>query len=75
MSIREAGGELKMANWSGVPGLGRRVLVTSESPKRPRSVEFVQVGPGRRREFCHSAAPSSPFSRCFNRDGEKVSAK
>ena len=29
----------------------------------------------RRREVCHSAAPSSPFSRHFNRDGEGVPAK
>ena len=27
----------------------------------------------RRREFCHSAAPRSPFISCFNRDGEGVS--
>ena len=31
--------------------------------------------PGRRQEFCHSAAPPSHFSRCFNRDGERASAK
>ena len=30
---------------------------------------------GRRREFCHSAAPPSPFSRRFNRDDEGVPAK
>ena len=28
-----------------------------------------------RREFCHSAAPPSPFSRRFNTDGEGMSAK
>ena len=27
----------------------------------------------RRREFCHSAAPPSPFGRCFSRDGEGLS--
>ena len=30
--------------------------------------------PGRRRD-CHSAAPSSPCSRCFNMDGEGMSAQ
>ena len=30
--------------------------------------------PSRRRD-CHSAAPRSTFSRCFNRDGERASAK
>ena len=34
----------------------------------------VAAVPSRRRD-CRSAAPPSPFSRCFNRDGEKVSAK
>ena len=29
----------------------------------------------RRRKFCHSPAPPSPFSSCFNRDGERVSIK
>ena len=29
----------------------------------------------RRREFCHSAANPSPFSRRFDRDGERVSVK
>ena len=33
------------------------------------------VKPSRRREFCHSAASPSPFSRCFNRDGEGMSVK
>ena len=28
-----------------------------------------------RRRDCHSAAPPSPFSRCFNRHGERVPAK
>ena len=28
-----------------------------------------------RRRDCHSAAPPSPFSRCFNSDGERASAK
>ena len=27
------------------------------------------------RRDCHSAAPPSPFGRCFNRDGERASAK
>ena len=31
--------------------------------------------PSRRREFCYSAAPPSPFSKCFNMDGEGVSVK
>ena len=29
----------------------------------------------RRREFCHSAAPPSTFSRCINSDGEGMSVK
>ena len=33
-----------------------------------------QLEPSRRRDFCHSAAPPSPFSRRFNSDGEGVSA-
>ena len=30
-------------------------------------------GTGDRRRDCHSAAPPSTFSRCFNRDGEGMS--
>ena len=32
-------------------------------------------GSGSRRRDCYSAAPPSPFSRCFNSDGKGVSAK
>ena len=35
----------------------------------PLSVPFS------RRRDCHSAAPPSPFSRCFNMDGEGMSVK
>ena len=38
----------------------------------PRALPGVA---SRRREFCHSAASPSTFTRCFNRDGEGVSAK
>ena len=31
--------------------------------------------PACRRRDCHSAAPPSPFSRCFNGDGERASAE
>ena len=31
--------------------------------------------PGSRRRDCHSAAPPSTFSRCFNRDVDRASAK
>ena len=31
--------------------------------------------PSRRREFCHSAAPPTPFSRSFDMDGKGVSVK
>ena len=39
-------------------------------PARP-----VQLEGSRRREFCHSAAPPSTFSRCINSDGEGMSVK
>ena len=42
-------------------------------PGRPRS--SAETGLRRRREFCHSAAPPSPSSRRFNRDGKGVQAK
>ena len=32
-------------------------------------------GTSSRRRDCHSTAPPSTFSRCFNSDGEAVSAK
>ena len=32
-------------------------------------------GAARRRRGCHSAAPPSPFSRCFNMDAEGMSSK
>ena len=32
-------------------------------------------GCGSRRRDCHSAAPPSTYSRCFNRDGERAPAK
>ena len=35
---------------------------------------LVAVQPGRRRD-CHSAVPPSTFSRCFNAEGEGMSAK
>ena len=33
---------------------------------------FPDDGGASRRRACHSAAPPSPFSRCFNMDGEEV---
>ena len=35
----------------------------------------VSALPSRRREFCHSAAHPSTFSRGFNSDGERASAE
>ena len=39
------------------------------------SQQVVGSGPVSRRRDCHSAAPSSPFSRCFNMDSEGLSSK
>ena len=39
----------------------------------PDSAEASEARPSRRQD-CHSAAPPSPFSRCFNMDGKGVSA-
>ena len=36
---------------------------------------WAAPGPSSCRQDCHSAAPPSPASRCFDRDGEGVSAK
>ena len=41
---------------------------------RPRRRKRTRGGGSHRRDF-HSAAPPSPFSRCFNSDGESTSAK
>ena len=41
---------------------------------REGGVDLLGEGAGRRREFCHSAAPPSPFSMSFNRDVDGVSA-
>ena len=46
-----------------------------------REVELLRVqlltrtGAASRWRDCHSAAPPSTFSRCFNSDGERASAK
>ena len=47
--------------WIGLPG-----------PHGPQNMS-TQL-PSSRRD-CHSPAPPSPFSSCFNRDGERVSTK
>ena len=39
----------------------------------PDSAEASEARPSRRQD-CHSAAPPSPFSRCFNMDEKGVSA-
>ena len=40
----------------------------------PQSMSVAVVWPSRRRD-CHSAATPSTISRCFNREGERASAK
>ena len=49
------------------------------TPSNPTSFTAFSIvstiTPSRRREFCHSAAPPSPFSRCFNMDEKGVSVK
>ena len=45
-------------------------------PPSPRCRRPSRRGrPSRQRDFCHSAAPPSPFVRCFNTDGDGLSAK
>ena len=51
--------------------LARLAQVLPES----QSSESLDTPPTRRREDCHSAASPSTFSSCFNRDGERASAK
>ena len=52
---------------------GRKTNSASKSSSAEQSETMKPRG--RRREFCHSAAPPSPSSRCFDMDGEGVSAE
>ena len=60
-----------------IAGLSSVVRGVLDPHVRLYQLEFgkVVVGRASHRRDCHSAAPSSPFSRRFNSDGEGMSAK
>ena len=52
-----------------------RSLIKSRGLFVEDAFRAMNVGGTSRRRDCHSAAPPSNFSRCFNSDGERASAK
>ena len=55
------------------PEMAGRILITAQRTGTEETAVHLKVS--RRRDCFVAAASSSPFSRCFNRDGEGVSAK
>ena len=83
---RGGGCHSKRWRWRGVsecygctcacPGRGlsqQEASTSTTSPGRAKTVE-ISSRPSHWRD-CHSAASPSTFSRCFNSDGERASAK
>ena len=56
-------------------GLSLSALVNVLPPLRPENPRGVAVPIDSRRQDCHSAAPLTTLSRCFNGDGERASAQ
>ena len=67
-----------MLCWAGVGGLAICTAWWNSSNRLSRAQERASSAfqvISRRREFCHSAAPPSHFSRRFNRDDGGVPAE